>query len=281
MAARTIAEIQASMDAEQALQTGLSGLNSPSKVAIYTLWKYIMSAAIWAHEKLWDIFKVELETIADNTPTATPSWLKAQVLAFQYSATIPQVVTLVNYIPVYDPIDTTLQIVSRASVKTLPSKIVSVKTATAEPPVALSAPQLSALAAYLEDISPIGVQYLLTSVTADKLFLEAEIFYNGQYSATISADVIAAINAYLAAIPFDGNVRIIGLTDAIQSVSGVTDVVIANMAIRADVTAFGSKTYMVQSNATIYNKYPTIAGYIVEETTASNTFTDKLTFTPE
>jgi len=39
--ARTINEIIAEMDAEQALQSSLSGLNSPSQTAIYTLWKFI------------------------------------------------------------------------------------------------------------------------------------------------------------------------------------------------------------------------------------------------
>jgi len=279
--ARSIAQIQAEMDAEQALQTGLSGLNSPSQTAIYTLWKYIISSAIWAHEKLWDLFKVELETIVDNAPIGTDSWVQAQAFKFQYSATDPQIVSLVNFVPSYPVVDTDLQIITRCSVKTLPNKVVSVKVAKSDPPSALSATELSSFKGYLDDISFAGVQYNAVSLASDKLYLDAEIFYNGQYSTVISDNVIAAINDYLANIPFDGYVRVSALYDAIQSVAGVTDVIINDMAIRADATAFGSKTYLVQTNTTIYNKYPTFAGYVVEETTGGNTFTDKLTFTAE
>lgn len=279
--ARSIAQIQAEMDAEQALQTGLSGLNSPSQTAIYTLWKYIISSAIWAHEKLWDLFKVELETIVDNAPVGTDSWVQAQALKFQYSATDPQVVSLVNFVPSYSVVDTDLQIITRCSVKTLPNRIVSIKVAKSDPPSELTATELSSFKGYLDDISFAGVQYNAVSLTSDKLYLDAEIFYNGQYSTVISDNVIAAVNDYLANIPFDGYVRVSALYDAIQNVAGVTDVIINDMAIRADATAFGSKTYLVQNNTTIYNKYPTFAGYVVEETTGSNTFVDKLTFTPE
>jgi hypothetical protein len=279
--ARTIAQIQSEMDTEQALQTGLSDLNSPSQVAIYTLWKYVISASIWAHEKLWDIFKLELEAIVDAAPIGTDGWVQSQSLLFQYSATDPQVITLVDFVPAYSVVDTDLQIITRCSVKTLPNKTVNVKVAKSDPPSALTATELSSFAGYLDDISFAGVQYNAISLASDKLYLDAEVFYNGQYSSVISDTVIAAVNDYLANIPFDGNVRVSALYDAIQNVSGVTDVIINDMAIRADATAFGSKTYLVQNNTTIYNKYPTFAGYVVEETTVSNTFVDKLTFTPE
>lgn len=279
--ARTIAEIQAQMDTEQSLQTGLSGLNSPSQVAIYTLWKYIMSAAIFAHEALWDLFKAELEATSNATPTGTELWVKTEIDKFQYSSTTPQIVTLVNFVPAYSIINTELQIITRASVATLPSRLVSVKVAKSDPPVALAVAELNSLVSYLGDIGYAGVEFLVVSKTSDKLFLEAEIFYDGQYASTISATVIAALDAYLAAIPFDGNVRIQDVTDAVQAVTGVKDIIITGLAMRADATALGSATYLVAAKATVFNKYPTDAGYIVQETTASNTFTDKLTFTPE
>ena len=48
--ARSIDTIIADMDAEQAAQTGLSGLNSVSNSAIYTLWKYIVAAQMYLQE---------------------------------------------------------------------------------------------------------------------------------------------------------------------------------------------------------------------------------------
>ncbi len=59
--ARSINTIVALLDAEQANQTALSGLNSPSNSAIYTLFKYIVATQMYLQETLWDIFKADLE----------------------------------------------------------------------------------------------------------------------------------------------------------------------------------------------------------------------------
>ena len=85
----------------------------------------------------------------------------------------------------------------------------------------------------------------------------------------------------IAELPFDGTVHVQDLTDAIQAVTGVTDLIINNMAMRADSVAFGSKTFLVLANDLLLKELPTVAGYIIEETTVGETFTDKLTFTPE
>lgn len=280
--ARTITEIIDQQETELAAQTDLTDLNSPSQTAIYRLWMYIVASAIYYFEVLQDIFKTEIETIVDNAPVGTDGWVQAKVFEFQYSSTVPQVVVLSSdFVPTYNPVDTTLQIVTRCSVKTLPNKIVSVKVAKSDPPVALAAGELTSLQGYLDDISFAGVQYNTISLTSDKIYLDADVYYNGQYSTVIQANVIAAINDYLAAIPFDGDIRVSALEDAIQAVTGVTDIVINDLAIRPDATAFANKTYIVQSKTTLFNKYPIFAGYAVEETTALNTFSDKLTFIPE
>lgn len=65
---------------------------------------------------------------------------------------------------------------------------------------------------------------------------------------------------------------------AIRAVTGVTDVVLSDVAIRADLTAFVDKTYLVQNKQTFIPLYQTYAGYIVEETTSGETFVDKLNF---
>jgi len=280
--ARTIQEIIAQQETELAAQSDLSTLNSTSQTAIYKLWMYIVAAAIYYFEVLQDIFKTELETIIDNAPVGTDGWVQSKSFEFQYSATVPQVVALSStFVPSYPIIDTSLQIITRCSVKTLPNKVVSVKVAKSDPPVALSGGELSSFQGYLDEISFAGVQYNSVSLTSDKLFLEASIYYDGQYSTVISSTVIAAINTYLATIPFDGDVRIVSLKDAIQSVPGVKDIVIDNLGLRANTTLFANKTLLVQNKTTMFNKYPMAAGYAIEETTVGETFVDKLTFIPE
>lgn len=143
--ARTLAQIQAQMDQEQAAQSSLAQLNSPSQTAIYTIWKYIVSLCIYLHEVLMDTKKSEIEDIVATSIVPSEAWLKSKVIEFQYDSVTPQVVVMVDYAPQYDPIDTTKRIITRCSVKTQGNRVVTVKVAKSEPPVALSAPELTAL----------------------------------------------------------------------------------------------------------------------------------------
>lgn len=277
--ARSIATIQATMDAEQALQTDLTTLNSPSQTAIYRLWKFITSTIINYLEQLWDIYKAELETQISAAAVGSNAWLQSKVMKFQYSASTPQVLAVdSNFAINYPTIDTTLQIITRCSVTTTSQRVCLVKVAKSDPPVALSAPELSSLSGFLSDLNFAGVNYVAQSLTSDKIYIDADIYYNGQYASTISANVITAINAYLASIPFDGKIKLMSLIDAIQGVTGVTDVVLRNIAIRADATAFANKTYLVQNKTSIIPLYQMYAGYATEETTSGYTFTDTLVF---
>ena len=277
--ARSIDTIIADMDAEQSAQTGLSGLNSVSNSAIYTLWKYIVAAQMYLLEVLWDLFKVDLETIVTNAAVGTNQWFKSKMLLFQYDATTPQVLQVdSNFAVNYTTIDATKRIVTRCAVKTTATRTVLIKLAKSEPPVALSAPELVAANAYVDDLAFAGINYIISSTASDKLLVDASIYYDGQYSAVISANVITSINTYLANIDFDGSFKLSALVDAIQSTTGVTDVVLNNVAIRPNSVAFASTTYLVQGKTTLIPVYPTNAGYVTEETTAGQTFTDKLNF---
>ena len=280
--ARSIATIVALLDAEQAAQTGLSGLNSPSTTAIFKLWKYIVATQMFLQETLWDIYKAALELTISKAAVGTSAWLQDKVLKFQYDATTPQVLSVGSDFSVnYTTVDTTKQIITRAAVNRTAQRTVLVKVAKSDPPVALSGPELSSLNGYLDDICFAGVNYVATSLVSDKLYLKANVYYDGQYSNTISESVISAVNVFLATLPFDGKIKLSAIVDSIQTVTGVNDVVLEDVAVRADATAFASKTYMVQGNTTLIPLYQLAAGYIIEETTASNTFTDTLTFTPQ
>jgi hypothetical protein len=280
--ARSIATILALMDAEQSAQTDLSSLNSTSNSSIYKLWKYIIATQMFLQETLWDIYKDKLEVAISNAAVGSGAWLQDKVLKFQYDSVTPQVLTVGTDFSVnYTTVDATKLLITRAAVNRTAQRTVLVKVAKSDPPVALSAPELSSLNGYLDDICFAGVNYIATSLTSDKLYLKANIYFDGQYAATISDAVIAAVNTYLSDLPFDGKIRLTSLVDAIQSVTGVNDVVLEDVAVRADATAFASKTYMVQNSTTLIPSYQLYAGYAVEETTASNTFVDKLTFTPQ
>jgi hypothetical protein len=280
--ARQISEIQQHMLDNIAADSVLSPLlTSTSKRAVYRLFTYVVAVGINALEQLMDIFTADVEAVAAAAAPATPAWLQDQIFKFQYSATTPQVVQLINFAPAYPVIDETLQIITRCSVTTNLSNSVIIKVATGEPPAALSSPQLSALQSYVTQIGVAGVVYNVISQASDKLYVQANVYYQGQYSAVIQADVIAAIENFLAAIPFNGQVKITDLEDAITAVEGVTDVVLVNVRARADGTAFASGSYLVQNQQTISRLWGTVAGYMVGETTTGNTLNNSLTFIAE
>jgi hypothetical protein len=279
--ARDTNDIITQMDAQQASEPALSGLNSPSQSGIYRLWKFLTASMENLHEQLWDIFKVELETTAANAPVGTEQWVQAQSFKFQYSPIALQLVNITNFIPGYDPVDTTLQIITRCSVKTLPSRTVSVKVAKSNPPQALTTGlggELFAFQGYLDVISFAGVQYNIISAPADQMFLEANIYYDGQYASVIQQNVIDAINNYLLKLPFDGIVKVSAVEDAIQAVAGVKDVTIINLRIRSNATTFANGYKLVDNFKEVSKSITLFAGYAIGETTTGQTFTDKLNF---
>lgn len=280
--ARSISEIQQTMLDAIAADSVLSTLlTSTSRRAIFRLFTYIVAVAINGLEQLIDIFKSEVETIAAAAAPATPAWLQDQILKFQYSATNPQVIQMINFAPAYPIVDETLRIITRCSVTTNLSNNVLIKVATGEPPAALSAPQLAALQSYVNEIGIAGVIYNVTSEASDKLYVQASVYYDGQYSAVIAANVIEAIENFLAAIPFNGQMKISDLEEAITSVEGVNDVVLVNVKARSNATAFASGAFLVQDQQTIGRLWSTIAGYMVGETDSGNTLADSLTFIAE
>lgn len=276
--ARSIAVIKAEMDAQQALEPSLSGLDSTSQTSIAELMKYIVASAIFLEETLLDIFKSEVQAIVDNYAVGTTQWLQQQVLKFQYSATNPQIVQLVNFVPGYNPVDETLRIITRCSVVTGGNRIVNIKVAKSEPPEVLTSSELASLRSYLTDIQFAGVQHNVTSNVSDKIYIEGIIYYNGSYSSVIEANVIAAINQYLTEIPFDGIVRASKIEDIIQSVPGVIDYNIRNLGVRADNSSY---EYLVLNGDTVKITQTLYSGYVIEETNIGSTFTDTLTFTPQ
>jgi hypothetical protein len=279
--ARTLVQIQTELLNAKNAQADLSSLTSTSQTSVWNLWLYITAYCQFVHENLWDLFKAEIETTISLAPIGTTSWLQSMVFKFQYSATAPQIIQLVNFVPGYAIVDPTLQIVTRCSVKTLPSKFVSIKVAKGDPtPTALSTPELNSLVGMLDDISFAGVQYTVQSLAADKLLVDASIYYNGQYASVIQANVIAGINAFLAAIPFDGIIYVAKLEDAIQAIPGVDDVVLNNVALRPDAIPFSGTTYLVSAETLQFRKYPLFSGYCTTEDTIGETVSDTLVFIP-
>lgn len=256
-----------SNDTEQQL---LLAISSSSKVAIWRLWAYIVSVAIFTHESLWNIFKVEVQTIADGAIVGTVRWYQDMVFKYQHGDTL-----------VYDPvtgkyaylaINTANQIVKRCAVIEQQDGVLAFKVAKLSSglPVALSNAEQASLATYLKKIRFAGTRFTLLSGSGDIIRIQATIYFDGVITLpAITANVIASIIGYIGSLPFNGEMLLSRLTDQIQAVEGVRDVVLV---------AVQTKTIPANPYNPITRVHVPIYGYYQIDNTSGNTLTDTLTF---
>jgi len=275
--ARTVAQIKQSMFDAKNADPSLSTLTSTSQTAKWNLYYFIVASCIAIFEQLQDIFKTELETIASTAAPSTPQWTRNKVLAFQ-TGDVAELNTT-TFVIEYPTINTANQILTRCAVITAPNRTVLIKVAKGNPPTPVSVGELAELQSYVETFNPAGIAFTLINENSDKMEVAGKVYYNGQYSAVIATNVVAALNSYMANLPFNGVISTQAVVDAIQAVDGVISVSLTRILVRKDTVAYGA-------GVTLYNlstgvdavQYQTIAGYVVEETTATHTFADTLTY---
>jgi hypothetical protein len=275
--ARTVAQIKQSMlDAKNADPT-LSALTSTSQTAKWNLYYFIVASCIAIFEQLQDLFKVDLETIASTAAPSTPQWTRNKVLAFQ-TGDVAELDTT-TFVIEYPTITAANQILTRCAVVTAPNRTVLIKVAKSDPPEPVSVGELAELQSYVETFNPAGIAFTLINEDSDKMEVAATIYYNGQYSAVISDNVEAALNNYMANLPFNGVISTQSVVDAIQGAEGVISLSLTRILVRRDTFAYGAGVTLYNLSTGVDSvQYQTYAGYVVEETTASHTFADTLTY---
>jgi hypothetical protein len=280
--ARTVQQIYIQIKAQKDAETSLSGLNSPSNVAIYNLWMWLTAASIALLEQVLDIYQAAIEALIAKAGAGTVPWIRDQILKFQSGDNVEYN----NGVVAYTTIDTTKQILTRCSVTQDTNRTINAKVAKSEPPEPLLSGEKTELEYYIKQIQFAGTQINVVSASSDKLYILAEIFYDGQFNSTIQSDVIAALDNYCSTLSsatnFNGTVIGAAIEALILGVPGVKDVDITQIAARADGDAFGSRTIIYDLPTSVNIKqYTTYSGYIIQETDSGHTFTDSLTFTAQ
>jgi hypothetical protein len=290
--AREISVIQQSIIDNLVARAAAAGLViTPSEWSDFDyrqLLTYVAAAADGTLEQNFDAHIEYIEGLIAAAVPQTPPWFQAQMLLFQFDATDPQVLEFntTTFAPAYPAVNTAFQVIKYCSV--VPgiygTTLIKVAAEVSGAPADLDTAHPGALAAaqsYVNLIAVPGLIYNVVSGEADKLFVEANVYYQGAYSAIIQANVEEAITAYLAGIPFDGVVLISNLETAIKAVEGVNDVVFTEVRARADATIFASGTALVLASTLIQRKYATSAGYIIPETDSGHTLADSITYIAE
>ncbi len=306
--ARSIPVIYNQLLQQKNAQSNLTQLNSNSQVSIWNLWLWITAVGQNLFEQLCDLFQTNIETLIANAPVFTPQWIVQMCKNFQYSAVNPQVVQLnasntYPYLTVgYAVVNTNLCPVVQAAVVSNINHELIIKVTGAGGPLD-GAPGTGglicgALQSYLSEILTPDTQYLLINDNADRLLIQAQVFYDASYSGVIRATMDAAITTYLAGLSFNGVVFISALEEVMLNVAGVKDVVLQNVYWRTDVQ--GNPTYggvvplggppptnsyytgqiLVSNNTLISRSYQTYAGYVKTEQNSGYTIDDLITYMP-
>jgi hypothetical protein len=283
--ARTVSQIQQQLLENIAADSTLGPLlTSTSKRAIYRLLCFIVATAVAGLEQLQDVYTTYIESVAARSAAASILWIQSKMFEFQYSSTSPQVIQLINTVPQYPVVDTNLRIITACSVSSTTSNSVVIKVAKGSPLQALSTLERSAAQSYIDYIGVAGIKYDVVSLNPDKLYVQADIYYNGQYSSIIQAQTIATLNQFLQQLSltnFDGSLKMTDLEACLRNANGVVDVVLKNVRGREDSVAFVNGIDLILNTAVQQRQWKTVAGYVIEENTPGKTFTDTLNFIPQ
>ena len=200
-----------------------------SKVSIENILLYIVAAAIWTHEKLFDAHKAEVENIIAQQKPHTLRWYVNKVKLFRAGQ------TLIEGTDEYDNEGYTaediegLQVVKFAAATETDTTIyIKVATESAGVKQPLSAEQLAGLKSYIKEVKDAGVRVDVINAPACYLILGMKIYYDpmvldatGKNTSTAEETVKEAIKSYIENLPFNGEYSNMALTDVIQQVEGV------------------------------------------------------------
>lgn len=238
--ARTIEQIKTSLteafmgdtnlSSKYGFEVGSDFNQSFSKISIESLLLYIVAAAIWTLEQLFDTHTAEVTDYIATMKPHTLRWYQEKAKAFLYG--IPLIPGTDRYATsdMSDEQIANARIVQFAAVSESESTLY-LKLATQDTngnPAPLSDDQRAAFCAYLAEYKDAGVRVDVTSVQGDYLRLDLTIYYDpitlnekGESKLTGKKPVEDTIKRYIENLPFNGEYRNNDLVDALQQTEGV------------------------------------------------------------
>lgn len=230
----------------------ITDLANGSKVATWRLFLYLMAVGIFAFETILDIYLSQIQVIADEAPTGTPRWYRAQALAYQHG----DLLVYSNGRFSYPTINTSNQIVKLCAVIERADGFVLIKVANLDGsgnPLPLTPTELTAFEGYISQIKFAGTRTISISTVADLIKIYGQVYYSPELVlSNVQTLVEAAINTYLKSLPFNGVFSLTALQDAVQRVPGIVD-------FRLDTVA---TKYAAFPYVNVTRNYTAYAGYL-------------------
>jgi hypothetical protein len=221
-------EIFDDIQQEKQSRAELSSLNTVSAVSITIGWQYVTSVILAKFKKFLDLFYLEIEAKAKAAQSGTREWYVQKAKEFQYGDTLQ----VINNIATYAVIDTEKQIIAAASITKPVNGISTLKVAklVSAELQRLSDDEFTSFKSYIDRIMFAGSAIEVISVESDLLRIYGSVYYDALYTPDVVKDaVIIAIEEYVKNIDFDGVIKVSEISNTIQRVEGVTDVVITGV----------------------------------------------------
>lgn len=233
--ARTITEIKDDITAEfmrneaAAKRYGFTVGESFSayfgNLSVESILFYVFAVAAWTLEKLFDSYRVEVDSRIDEIIPHRPKWYRDKVLDFMKDHVL---------IPDTDRYDTTgmsedaiaaAKVVKHAvASESEDASLLTIKVAGEEGGrrCKLDTETERQLAAYIAEIKDAGVRPALVNADPDRFNCEVDIYYDPMLVAqTVETACREAIREYIENLPFNGEYTNMALVDELQKVEGV------------------------------------------------------------
>lgn len=248
--ARSIAEIKKSMTdmfMSDATLRDIYGLGDTqdfdsafSRVSLESIFFYIVASAVYVLETMFDRFTEEVESKISSAVLATIPWYHQICLEYQHGDSMVFDEQTQQFR--YSIDDASKRIIKFAACRDIGGGIYVLVAGSDDDgsPIALSNDVLSAFEAYLRNRKPAGVLLEVHSYNPDDIKLEMKVQYDPMIlssdgsliSDPSSRPIEDAVNGYLSSIVYGGVFNKTRLVDAVQSATGVKDVVLTGASAR-------------------------------------------------
>lgn len=229
--ARSILDIYNLMLEEKSNYPELNGLTSSSKVSVWSRLYYSIAVIIWSLEKLFDIHILEVNKQLEKNNPHTLKWYHEKIKRYRYGQ------ALIAETDEYDDAGltqdqiTNMEVIKYAAVvesQVRPAMLVKVSADSGGNPGPLTTDQLNGLKDYLHQIKDAGVLVNVVNYLPDLLQLNLRIYYDpsvidsaGNHLINGNKPVEIAIDTYLKNLPYNGELILQELQDAIQLAEGI------------------------------------------------------------
>lgn len=231
---RTLSEIYTLTKETRDTYLELTEFSNSSKMSVLDAFTWVVSACVWAHENIMDVFKVDLAAELNNRINGTPAYYANALLKYQSGDELVMSEDGTSFS--YATTDESKRVITKVSYSEIAEenfndKTLLLKIAKGEPGnyARIDDDELLKIRAYLNNLLFAGQHAYVASRTGDVLVPKVTVYYDGQVEESdVFANIKTALNNFIANISFDGAVYSNGIIDAIQSAEHVTDVQIEN-----------------------------------------------------